>query len=153
MQIGFGTAALVLIVAVLIQCGAQAASVGPRGHINASNTLLTGQRISPFMSENAAKSLLQYKNGNWHFSYQQKDLEVHVATLPNSDRDFSMDWCLDSGASRHFCNDSTRFVSMKKCNISISTAKKGETLQAIGISDCKIAVQTANGESLETRSI
>ena len=50
MQIGFGTAALVLIVAILIQCGAQAASVGPRaarGHINASNTLLTGQRISP----------------------------------------------------------------------------------------------------------
>ena len=91
MQIGFGTAALVLIVAILIQCGAQAASVGPRGHINASNTLVTGQRISPFMSENAAKSLLQYKNGNWLFSYQQKDLEVHVATLPNSDRDFSMD--------------------------------------------------------------
>ena len=146
MQIGFGTALIVLIVAVLLQCGAQAASVEASGHINASNTLLTGQRISPFMSTTAAESLMQHKDGNWLFSYQQKDLEVHVATLPPADRDYSLDWCLDSGASRHFCNDSTRFVSMKKCNISISTAKKGETLQAIGIGDCKIAVQTANGD-------
>ena len=132
MQIGFGTAIVILIVAVLFQCGTQAASVGPRGHINASNTLLTGQRISPFLSQSAAESLLQHKHGNWLFSYQQDDLEVHVATLPNADRDFSLDWCLDSGASRHVCNDSTRFVSMKKCNISISTAKKGEILQATG---------------------
>ena len=146
MQIGFGTAIFVLIVDVLFQCGAQAASVGPSGHINASNTLLTGQRLSPLMSESAAESLLQYKDGNWLFSYQIRDLEVHVATLPNADRDYSLDWCLDSGASRHFCNDSTRFVSMKKCNISISTAKKGEMLQAIGIGDCKIAVLTANGD-------
>jgi len=146
MQIGFGTAIVVLIVAVLFQCGAQAASVGPSGHINASNTLLTGQRLSPLMSASAAESLLQYKDGNWLFSYQIRDLEVHAATLPNADRDYSLDWCLDSGASRHFCNDSTRFVSMKKCNISISTAKKGEMLQAIGIGDCKIAVLTANDD-------
>ena len=36
---------------------------------------------------------------------------------------------------------------MRKCNISISTTKKGENLQAIGIGDCKIAVwDFANGE-------
>jgi hypothetical protein len=35
---------------------------------------------------------------------------------------------------------------MKKCNISISTAKKGETVQAIGIGDCRIAALTANGD-------
>ena len=44
------------------------------------------------------------------------------------------------------CNDSTKFESTEKCNISVSTAKKGETLQAIGISDYKIAVFTANGD-------
>ena len=92
MQIGFETAIVILIVAVLFQCGAQPASIEPRGHINASNTLLTGQRLSPFMSESAAESLLQYKDGNWLFSYQQKDLEVHAATLPNADRDYSLDW-------------------------------------------------------------
>ena len=74
------------------------------------------------------------------------DLEAHIATTPSADRDISLDWLLDSGASCHFCNDSTKFVSMKKCNISISTAKKGETIQAIGIGDCKITTQTANGE-------
>ena len=71
------------------------------------------------------KSLLEYKQGNWLFSDQLDDLEVHTATLPTEDRDFSLDWCLDSGASCHFCNDSTKFMSMKKCNISVSTAKKG----------------------------
>ena len=141
----FGTAVVILIIAILLQCGAQGASIEPRGHINASKTLLTGQRISPFLSERTAESLLRYKNGNWLFSYQIRDLEVHVAALPNADRDFCLDWCLDSGASCHFCNDSTKFVSMKKCNISISTAKKGESLHAIGIGNCKIAVMTANG--------
>ena len=60
-EIGFqvGTDVLIRIVDFLIQCGALAASVESSGH--ASNTLLTGQRISPFMSEKAAESLLQYK--------------------------------------------------------------------------------------------
>ncbi len=61
-------------------------SIVPHGHINASNTRLTGQRRSPFMPESAAESAIQYKDGNWLFSYQQKDLEVHVLTLLNADR-------------------------------------------------------------------
>ena len=58
---------VILIVAVLFQCCAQAASVGPSCHINASNMLLTehGISISPFMSQNAVKSLLQHKHDNW----------------------------------------------------------------------------------------
>ena len=71
---------------------------------------------------------------------------MHTATLPTEDRDFSLDWCLDSGASCHFCNDSTKFMSMKKCNISVSTAKKGEVLQATGIGNCQITVMTSSGE-------
>ena len=141
MQIGVGTALFVLIIAALFQCSAQATSAG-----KPINATLLRRRISPLMSTGAAESLLQYKQGNWLFDSERQELEVHVATLPTADRDFSMDWCLDSGASRHFCNDSTRFVSMKKCNISVSTAKKGETLQAVGSGDCKIAVQTANGD-------
>ena len=46
----------------------------------------------------------------------------------------------------HFCNDSSKFVSMRKCNVSVSTAKKGGSIQAIGIGNCKITTQTANGE-------
>jgi hypothetical protein len=134
------------MVAALLQFTTLAANVGPCVHINASKSLLTKHSISRFMSEGAAESLLKYKHGNWLFSYERHELEVHVATLPNADRDFSLDWCLDSGASTHFCNDSSKFISIRKCNISISTAKKGETLQAIGIENCKIAVQTANGD-------
>ena len=37
----------------------------------------------------------------------KKDLEGHMATLPIADHDFCLDWCFDSGASRHFCNDTT----------------------------------------------
>jgi hypothetical protein len=73
------------------------------------------------MSYGAEQSLLDYKEGNELFSYQWNDLEAHTVTLPTADRDFCLDWCLDSGASCHFCNDSTKFMSMKKCNISIST--------------------------------
>ena len=69
-----------------------------------------------------------------------------MATTRSADRDISLDWCLDSGASCHFCNDSSKFVSMRKCNVSVSTAKKGESIQAIGIGNCKITTQTANGE-------
>ena len=43
-QLGVCTARVILIVAVLFQCGAQAASVGPSSHLDASNTLLRGQR-------------------------------------------------------------------------------------------------------------
>ena len=38
---------------------------------------------------------------------------------------------------------------MKKCNISISTAKKGKNLQAIRIGDCMITTQTATGEKVK----
>jgi hypothetical protein len=123
-----------------------AASVGSQNHLNASRSLLTRHRISPQMSHGAAQSLLDYKQGNWLFSYQLDDLEVHTATLSTEDRDFSLDWCLDSGASCHFCNDSTKFMSMKKCNISVSTAKKGEVLQATGIGNCQITVMKSSGE-------
>ena len=140
------TAVIALIVAILLQCGAQAASLGPRGHFNASKLLLTSDRISPLLSDHAAESLLQFKNGAWLLSYQRMDLEAHVATTSSADRAISRDWCLDSGASCHFCNDSSKFVSLKKCNVSISTAKKGETIQAIGIGNCQITTQTANGE-------
>ena len=144
-QYGVWTAIFILIIAILLQCGAQATSIG-RSHVNASKTLLTGHRISPQMSHGAAQSLLEYKNGNWLFSYEREDLEVHTVTHPTADRDFCLDWCLDSGASCHFCNDSTKFMSMRKCNISISTAKKGESLQAIGMGNCQITILTASGE-------
>ena len=144
-QYGVWTAIIILFIAFLLQCG-MAASVGSQNHLNASRSLLTGHRISPQMSHGAAQSLLDYKQGNWLFSYQLDDLEVHTATLPTEDRDFSLDWCLDSGASCHFCNDSTKFMSMKKCNISVSTAKKGEVLQATGIGNCQITVMTSSGE-------
>jgi hypothetical protein len=117
-QYGVWTAIIILFIAVLLQCG-MAASVDSQNHLNASRSLLTGQRISPQMSHGAAQSLLDYKQGNWLFSYQLDDLEVHTATLPTEDRDFSLDWCLDSGASCHFCNDSTKFMSRKKCNFSV----------------------------------
>ena len=35
---------------------------------------------------------------------------------------------------------------MKKCNVSVSTAKKGESILAIGVGNCQISTQTANGE-------
>ena len=76
---------VLLIVAVLFQSGAQAASVGPRAHLDASNTLLTGHPKSPFMSQNAAESLLPSQHGNRLLFYQQKDLAVRVATLPIDD--------------------------------------------------------------------
>ncbi len=69
-----------------------------------------------------------------------------MATTRSADRDMSLDWCLDSGASCHFCNNSFKFVSMRKCNVSVSTAKKGESIQAIEIGNCKVTTQTANGE-------
>ena len=37
-------------------------------------------------------------------------------------------------------------MSMKKCNISVSTAKKGEVLQAVGVGNCQITVLTVGGE-------
>ena len=128
------------------RCGTLAARVEPRTHINATNSLLTADRISPFLSDQAAESLLQYKNGSWLLAHQRDDLEAHVVTTRSADRDITLDWCFNSGASCHFCNDSSKFVSMKKCNISVSTAKKGESIQAIGIGNCKISTQTANGE-------
>jgi hypothetical protein len=97
----------ILIIAVLLQCG-MAASVGSQGRLNVSMSLLTGHHISPQMSHGAAQSLLDYKQGNWLFSYQRDDLEAHVATLPTEDSDFSLVWCLDSGVSCHFCNYSTK---------------------------------------------
>ncbi len=69
-----------------------------------------------------------------------------MATTRSADRDISLDWCLDSGASCHPCNDSSKFVSMWKCNVSVSTAKKGESIPAIGVGNCKITTQTANSE-------
>ncbi len=66
------------------------------------------------MYHGAAQSFLDYKQGNWLFSYQLDDLEVHTATFPTEDRDFSLDWCLDSGASCHFCNDSTKIYVDEK---------------------------------------
>jgi len=143
-QYGVWTAIIILFIAVLLQCG-MAASVDSQNHLNASRSLLTGQRISPQMSHGAAQSLLDYKQGNWLFSYQLDDLEVYTATLPTEDRDFSLDLCMDSGASCHFCNDSTKFMSMKKCNISVSTAKKGEVLQATGIGNCQIGSVSRKG--------
>jgi hypothetical protein len=138
-QYGITTAILIMIVAILLQCGAQAASIGPQKHVNATKLLLTTASISPFLSEQAAESLLQYKNGSWLLPYQRDDLEAHVATTRSADRDISLDWCLDSGASCHFCNDSSKFVSMRKC----STAKKGKLILKIGVGNRKITTQTA----------
>ncbi len=38
------------------------------------------------------------------------------------------------------------FLFVRKCKVSVSTAKKGEYIQAIGIGNCKITTKTANGE-------
>ena len=113
--------------------------------VNVSSSLLSGTHILPFMSYQAVESMLEYKNGYWLFSLEISELEVH-AVICSADRDIELDWILYSGASCHFCNDSSKFISMKKCNIPISTAKKGENLQAIRIGDFRITTQTANGE-------
>ena len=68
----------VLIVAALLQCTALAATVLAANV--GSNFLPTKYRISPFLSEGATESLMQYKRGNWLFSFQRKDLEVLVTT-------------------------------------------------------------------------
>ena len=83
------TAVFIMFVAVLLQCGAQAASVGARRNINATKSLLTFDRISPFLSEQAAESLLQYKNGSWLLPYQLEDLEAHITTTRSADRHLS----------------------------------------------------------------
>jgi hypothetical protein len=44
-QYGITTAILILIVAILLQCGAQAASIGSRRHINATKSLLSAARF------------------------------------------------------------------------------------------------------------
>ena len=51
-QYGITTAILIImmIVAILLQCGAQAASIGSRKYINATKSLLSAARISPFLS-------------------------------------------------------------------------------------------------------
>ena len=88
------------------------------------------------------------------FYFEISEIEVHAVMLPSADRDVVLKWILNSGASCHFCNNSSKFISMKKCNtvrdISISTtvAKKEEKLQAIGMGDCMITTQTANGEKV-----
>ena len=125
---------------------AQAASMR---HLNESKSILSGKHISPFMSYHAAESMLAYKGGNWLFSFEISELEAHAVTLPSADRDMEMDWILNSGASCHFCNDSSKFISMRKCNVSISTAKKGENLLAIGVGDCLITTQSADGEQVK----
>ncbi len=80
-----------MIVAILLQCGTQAASIGLRQHVNATKSLMTAARISPFLSEQAAESFLQYKNGSWLLPYQREDFEAHVATTRSADRDISLD--------------------------------------------------------------
>ena len=54
--------------------------------VNASSTLLSGTRILPFMSYQAAESMLEYKNGSWLFSYVIFELEAHAITLPSADQ-------------------------------------------------------------------
>ena len=139
---------IMLVATVLLGGGVETTNAATR-QVNASNSLLSGTHVSPFMSYQAAESMLEYKNGSWLFSYEISELKALAVTLPSADRDIELDWILDSGASCHFCNDSSKFISMKKCNISISTAKKGENLQAIGIGDCMITTQTATGEKVK----
>jgi hypothetical protein len=70
-----------MIVAILLQCGAQAASIELQKHVNATNSLLTAASTSPFISEQAAESLLQYKNGSWCLSYQPGSYLINGRTL------------------------------------------------------------------------
>ena len=131
-----------LILSILLSC-AQAFQSGIGNqpvHINASKSLLIGKKVSPTLSHSAAEAVLNYKGGNWLFADQRSDLEAHVATTSGEERVWSLEWILDSGASCHFCNDASKFVSLTKCNITISTAKKGEQLIAVGIGDCKITI-------------
>ena len=127
---------------------AQAASTNMR-HLNASKSILSCKHISPFMSYHAAESMLAYKGGNWLFSFEISELEARAVTLPSADCKMELDWILDSGASYHFCNDSSKFISMKKCNVSFSTAKKGENLLAIGVGDCLITTQSADSKPVK----
>ncbi len=60
--------------------GAQAARIGSRKHINSTKSILSAARISPFLSEQAAWSLMQYKNGFWLLPGQREDIEAYVAT-------------------------------------------------------------------------
>ncbi len=111
-QYGILTAVVILIIAIILRCSAEAAKVGSQSHVNASRSPLTGHSISPEMSHAAAQSLLDYKGGNWLFSYHRDDVLVHTVSLPTADRDFCPDWCLDPGAACHFCTDSTKFMSI-----------------------------------------
>ena len=137
---------VILIVAVLLQCGASAASVGPRSHLDASKTLLIGCSISPFLSQNEAESLLQYKLvlGSCFINYKILRYTSPLCPLLIA----TLTWI---GASSLVCpitSAMTRRNSYPRRNATFQSLlpKNGETLQAIGIGDCKIAVYTANGD-------
>ena len=58
---------------------------------------------------------------------------------------FSMTLCIDSGANRHISNDLHHFRTYKPCNISITVAKKGMTMTAVGVGDCAYPVMDSDG--------
>ena len=92
--------ALALLFLSILLSGAQAlqTNIGkPTVHINASKSLLTKQNISPTLSQSAAEAMLNFEEGNWLFADQRLDLEVIVATTRGEEREWSLEWILDSG--------------------------------------------------------
>jgi hypothetical protein len=85
------------------------------------------------------------------YDFQREDLSAFVCAVSTNKSDVEgfLDWLADTGASCHFCNDASRFVSMRKCDISIKTAKKGEVLKALGIGNVLLTTRNVSGE-LET---
>ena len=85
---------VILIVAILFQCGAQPANHWIWRVYQSQQPAFdwtTHISISVWKSYGIGKLLLQYKGDNWFFSYQQEDLEVHMATLWNSYFTLSVD--------------------------------------------------------------
>ena len=57
---------LILVATVLLGRGVETTNAATR-QVNASNSLLSGTHVSPFMSYQAAESMLEYDNGSWLF--------------------------------------------------------------------------------------
>ena len=60
---------IMLVATFLLGGGVETTNAATR-QVNASNSLLSGTHVSPFMSYQAAESMLEYKNGSWLFSYE-----------------------------------------------------------------------------------
>ena len=117
--------------------------------IDASNSLLQGGRQKmAHMSEHVVASFLSYSsNGIFLSSSEQKELFAMVCAADNIiDEEGSLEWLLDSGASCSVCYDSSKFMSLKKCDLTVSTVKKGEVVKALGVGTIELKVRNTDGD-------